>query len=83
LQYRSTKKKREIFSPFSSVVFSVAGVFLAQKAGDFGYNTVPNLRNGTLVQRHKYRTDNDYDQYNDQPSCHLITGLIGQYFPGL
>jgi hypothetical protein len=56
---------------------------LVQQAGDFGNNTVPNLCDGALVERHKHRTHNYNNQYNDEPAGHLIAVLVHQCILGL
>jgi hypothetical protein len=53
---------------------------LAQKAGDFGDDAVPDLRDRTLVERHEHSRRYHIDQDNDEPSGHLITGGFARMF---
>jgi hypothetical protein len=55
---------------------------LAQKAGDFGDNAVPDLCDRTLVERHEHSADYHNDQDDDEPTGHLIPGRICQNASG-
>jgi hypothetical protein len=67
-------KRGERFSPLLPQPFWLQ-VLLAQQAGNFGDNAIPDAGDGTLVQCHEHSAHHYNNQYDNEPAGHLVAGL--------